>query len=279
MASIFWLYGCFFSNECIGSLDIDGDWNGVVNDKYLGVKFHADAKTFYGWIRLNVISTVTGTTSNQSFTIKDYAYNSAPDKNILAGETSALPLNLLGFNGMVKNNQVVLTWSTANEINNKGFDIERSADGQNFYTIGFATAKGNASSITSYSFTDTKRSESSFYRLKQIDNDGNYKYSRIIQINFVNSDAYKIAITPNPLSNSATISFTLPQPKKVSINIFDMTGRLVKTLVDAEMQAGTHQIIWDAEDEKGNSVSEGVYILKFQTNNYSETKKLSIVRP
>jgi hypothetical protein len=87
-----------------------------------------------------------------------------------------------------------------------------------------------------------------------------------------------LAIAPNPFSNSTIISFSLQQAQKVSVIIYDIDGRLIKTLADAEMQAGTHQIVWNAKDEKGNAVSAGIYLLRMQAGNYSETKKLLIVK-
>ena len=89
---------------------------------------------------------------------------------------------------------------------------------------------------------------------------------------------YSLSNYPNPFSNSATISFSLAQSQKVSIRIFDMTGRLIKTLADAQMEAGTHQLVWNARDEKGNEVSSGLYFLRMQTGNYVETKKLSVLK-
>ena len=85
-------------------------------------------------------------------------------------------------------------------------------------------------------------------------------------------------VTPNPFSNTTTISFSLPQSTKISFIIFDVNGRLIKTLADAEMQAGTHQLTWNASDEKGNAVVAGMYVLKMHAGNYVETKKIVIVK-
>jgi len=82
--------------------------------------------------------------------------------------TSALPVNFTSFNAIINNNQTNLTWSTASEINNKGFEIERSIDGVNFETIGFVKGNSNSNRINKYSFIDANHS-SAFYRLKQID--------------------------------------------------------------------------------------------------------------
>ena len=83
---------------------------------------------------------------------------------------------------------------------------------------------------------------------------------------------------PNPFSQLTTISFTLSQSQKVSMQIFDETGKFVKTLADAQMQAGTHQLVWNARDEKQNAVATGIYFLRIQTGNYTETRKLVVVR-
>lgn len=83
---------------------------------------------------------------------------------------------------------------------------------------------------------------------------------------------------PNPVLSSANISFFLPQSQKVSIQIFDMNGRLIKTLANEQMQQGAHLLTWNARDEKGNAVNAGIYILKLNTGNYDETKKISVIR-
>lgn len=83
---------------------------------------------------------------------------------------------------------------------------------------------------------------------------------------------------PNPVSNSTTISFSLWQSQKVFISIYDMNGRLIKTLANEQMQQGTHQLIWNARDEKGNAVNAGIYILRLNAGTYTETKKISVIR-
>ena len=87
-----------------------------------------------------------------------------------------------------------------------------------------------------------------------------------------------MTITPNPLLNSTTISFKLSQLQKVLIWVFDINGRLVKTLANAQMQPGTHQLTWDANDEEGNNISAGIYFLRIETKDYAETKKLSVIK-
>ena len=88
----------------------------------------------------------------------------------------------------------------------------------------------------------------------------------------------ELTVFPNPISNSATILFSLAHPGKASLKIFDITGRLIKTLVNGETTQGNHQVQWNANDEKGNAVPAGIYFLRLDLGNYSETRKLLIAR-
>jgi hypothetical protein len=166
-----------------------------------------------------------------------------------------------------------LRWSTTNEINNKGYDIERSEDGSNFFRIGFVDAKRNISSVYDYTFTDINfKSGANFYRLKQIDIGSNFKYSRIIKIKVPIPNIYQAVIAPNPFSNVTTISFSLTQSANVSLKIFDLPGKLITTLVNSEIQAGVHEFKWE-----GNKVSAGIYFLRIEAGNYSETRKIFVI--
>jgi hypothetical protein len=85
--------------------------------------------------------------------------------------------------------------------------------------------------------------------------------------------SYNLSVFPNPLSSATTISFSLPQQEKVSLKIFEMTGRLVQSFPEAEFIAGIHQIKWNPTKPKN-----GIYILKMRAGNYLETKKLVVVK-
>jgi flagellar hook assembly protein FlgD len=87
-----------------------------------------------------------------------------------------------------------------------------------------------------------------------------------------------LSVVPNPFSNSTNISFSLSQSQKVSVQIFDMQGRSIKTLVDAQTEAGTHQLTWNARNDNGSAVVTGIYLLKIQAGNFVETKKIWVVK-
>ena len=189
----------------------------------------------------------------------------------------ALPLRLLSFTGILENNATKLNWQSTNEINTKDFIVERSANAINFSAIGKVNAQTSSAITHSYHYTDNAPLPgTSFYRLKMEDKDDRFTYSSVIRIN--QEVRSEINITPNPVSNYTTISFKLLQKQKILISIYDMAGRMVKILANAELQAGTHERSWDTKDEKGNAVSAGIYFLKIQSVNYSETRKLVVVK-
>ena len=94
----------------------------------------------------------------------------------------------------------------------------------------------------------------------------------------IETNTYKFSVYPNPFSSATTISFSIAQSGNVSIQIFDLSGRLIITLANKKMEAGNHQLIWNANDENGNAVSSGIYLLRLNTGSYSETKKLSVIK-
>jgi hypothetical protein len=90
------------------------------------------------------------------------------------------------------------------------------------------------------------------------------------------TNAYS-ALYPNPATNMTTISFSLSQSRQMNIQVFDMTGRLIKTLAEAKMETGAHQLIWDLRDERGRPVNSGIYFVRINSGNSIETKKLSVI--
>lgn len=146
--------------------------------------------------------------------------------------SNILPVNLLSFTGQMAVNKVMLKWITAAEINNAGFNIERSIDGINFSEIGFVPAANTSQS--NYAFTDSsiQKSQIYYYRLKQIDIDGHFTFSPIIQIttNIGNDDFF--AITPNP--NNGNFIFSTNNLAFKSLKMYNSLGEeiLIKTAIN-----------------------------------------------
>ncbi|MDO8548776.1 MAG: T9SS type A sorting domain-containing protein [Ignavibacteria bacterium] len=169
-----------------------------------------------------------------------------------------VPVELTSFTGSYVGQAVKLNWTTATEVNNNGFEIQRSSEGGNFVTVGFVQGKGTSTEATNYSFVDkniSSRTEYS-YRLKQIDFDGNYSFSDIINlgaslpVSLVLNQNY-----PNPFNPVTNISFALPSKSNVSLEIYNLVGQKVMTLVQGNLEKGPYSYTVDA-----SNLSSGIYI-------------------
>ena len=197
--------------------------------------------------------------------------------------TSLLPVELTDFSSVVNNGIVNLNWQTATEINNHGFDVERKviSDQQSvFEKIGFVPGTGNSNSPKDYSFIDQPTGGTKFsYRLKQIDNDGNYKFYDAINVTLTeNQTAELMQNSPNPFNPSTAIKFYIPTISNVSIKIYDMLGKEVITLMNSQKDAGYHIVYWNGRDKYGSDVSSGVYLYKLTAGSFTQTKKMLMLK-
>jgi hypothetical protein len=190
-----------------------------------------------------------------------------------------LPVELVSFNVTFGDKIVTISWSTATEVNNYGFEIERRFFGetqQKWAKIAFIEGAGSSSSPKQYSYTDQHLSAGRYaYRLKQIDSDGSFKYSMSVEVevNF-RPTAFSLAQNfPNPFNPSTTISFDLPSQSFVSLKIFDLIGREVATIVSEELSAGSHSRQWNA-----TGMPSGVYFYRLQAGSFTGTKKLLLLK-
>ncbi len=199
-----------------------------------------------------------------------------------------LPVELIAFSGQFVNGSVRLTWSTATEINNYGFEIERAVKQQNGFIpvnvwqkIGFVEGHGNSNSVKDYSFTDNNVSYGTyFYRLKQIDIDGSYHFSEAIEVqageipgSFVLEQNY-----PNPFNPSTTIKFVTKEKTFAELKIFDSIGREAAMLFNGITDAGrVYSIEFDASSVSGGLAS-GIYYYRLKTDNSNLVKKMVLMR-
>ena len=188
-----------------------------------------------------------------------------------------VPVEMKTFSGTVDGNAVSLKWATATEVNNYGFDIERSlsASGTNWEKIGFVNGNGNSNSPKEYSYMDKNLKSGSYsYRLKQIDNDGTYDYSNIVELKIglpINLELKQNY--PNPFNPSTTISFTLSNPGNVSLKIYNSLGEEIAELVNGFTEAGVYSFNFNAE-----TLASGTYIYQLKTNETSLTKKMLFLK-
>jgi hypothetical protein len=132
-----------------------------------------------------------------------------------------LPVTLTNFKGTKTTEGVTLNWSTSSETNNKGFEVEGSSNGTDFETIGFVAGKGTSNRLNQYSFNYSNELGATYFRLKQIDVDGEFSYSETIRLN---NEEISIEITPNPFSDQIVIS-SENKEMPVIAEVFDMSGK------------------------------------------------------
>ncbi len=180
---------------------------------------------------------------------------------------SVLPVTLFNFRGEIKNNQSLLTWSTANEINNKGFDVELSHDNKTFSSIGFVAASKTSTGVNNYSFTDAKLlSGSSYYRLKQIDNDGASRYSTVVKLDF---SKFAWNIFGNPSVSNTYIQLQTETQSSISVQVVSINGKVIQTISKGNLAQGTYNIPLSLAN-----APHGIYVIKLLIDKNSYTKKI-----
>ncbi|MFA5010438.1 MAG: T9SS type A sorting domain-containing protein [Ignavibacteria bacterium] len=192
-----------------------------------------------------------------------------------------LPVKLTSFTSSLKGRDVILTWETVSENNNSGFEVERSLSGdKQWIKAGYVAGKGNSTLNITYTFEDKKLNSGKYnYRLKQIDNNGNFEYhtlSNTVEVGlptkFDLSQNY-----PNPFNPVTKVDFSLPFDSKVNIKLYDITGREVITLVNDVRTAGFY-----TEQFNVSNLSSGTYFYRITAKSsggdYSMTKKMMLIR-
>ncbi len=193
--------------------------------------------------------------------------------------TQSLPVELTYFYGEVVENEVVLYWGTATELNNYGFFIERSLnDSSTFNEVGFVMGHGTSFSPKDYSFRDTSANinEVYYYRLKQMDNDGGIKYSWIIRVpeatkvDFASqkTNGIKMGIYPNPSNESTNIILNVDKPSDVSVILYDSNGRVVRKIFKGKLFSAGKFFV------NLSTLSSGNYFINLTVGKNNFTRKL-----
>ena len=193
-------------------------------------------------------------------------------------DTTYIPVELNSFIANVNENNVILNWSTSSELNNRGFEIERSNDKTNWEMIMFINGNGTTTEINKYTFTDNlcgNNSQNLYYRLKQIDFDGTFEYSKIIEIAIETPSTFLLSQNyPNPYNPETNIDYRIPEETFVNITLYDITGRKINELVNEKKRPGYYTL-----KLKGGDLSSGIYFYRLlTTNGYTIVKKLTILK-
>ena len=199
-------------------------------------------------------SSVDNTSGNNHITVNVTSFSQFAPSSSSSDFVATLPVELISFNAKLeKDNQVELTWTTANELNNEGFEIERlNSNNGKFESIGWKTGNGSTERLSTYKFTDYNDFKGvSYYRLKQIDFDGQFDYSNVVVIEN-RGEENPLMIFPNPVKNELNI-----RNGEGLATIYNLLGQPVK-----QLSIDNQQLTLNVSD-----LTEGQYVLHIQKEN------------
>lgn len=191
------------------------------------------------------------------------------------GEIEPVPVELTSFSASTSLSGINLTWETATEVNNLGFEVQRSLDNISFATVAFIHGKGTTTERQTYTYLDKTTSEQKlYYRLKQVDLDGKFEFSNIIEVVFDLPLNFEMSQNfPNPFNPSTEIRFALPEAANVVLNVYNSQGELVQNLVNGVYSAGTHSTNFDAA-----KLNSGIYFYTIKAGNFTQTRKMMLLK-
>lgn len=190
-------------------------------------------------------------------------------------DTTIVPVELINFNGKVNDSNVHLSWQTITEKNNRGFEVQRSTNKIDWRGIGFIRGEGTSTEKQNYFFEDNNvEKQLYYYRLKQIDYDGSYFYSDIIEVKISLNNFELLQNYPNPANPTTIIKYVVPVESFIELSLYDIKGEKVSDLFIGEKQPG----IYSTEIDIRNLAS-GVYFYTLKSNKgFTQTKKLLILK-
>ena len=194
---------------------------------------------------------------------------------ILHTTNGGVPVELTSFTATTNGKKIILNWSTATELNNQLFEVQRSFEGSDFATVGFVNGKGTTTERQDYSYSDEVFTNGKYYyRLKQIDYLGSYEYSDVVEIDFRAFNSYLLEQNfPNPFNPTTTIGFGIQNKSNVKITILNAIGEEVAVILNEEREPGFHQVEFNAA-----GLPSGVYFYQLKAGDFVQTRKMILLK-
>ena len=185
-----------------------------------------------------------------------------------------IPVEITSFTGRTTGNSVTLNWETSTEKNNQGFEIQRKYENE-FRTIGFVEGYGTTTEPRQYSYIDKDLNNGVYeYRLKQVDFDGSFTYSDIVEVDVYTVTSFELRQNfPNPFNPSTKINFSIPSSEFVNLSIYNVVGEKVGELVNEPLAAGEYNISFE-----GAYLPSGIYITQISAGIYNQSIKMTLLK-
>jgi hypothetical protein len=189
--------------------------------------------------------------------------------------TTNVPVELLSFEIKGNNGSINLSWKTASELNNRGFELERKDAFGDFRVIAFIKGCGTSTELKHYKYIDLNLPDGKYsYRLRQLDFNGAFKFSDAVEIeinavkNFSLSQNY-----PNPFNPSTVISYSLPSSSNIKLIVYNTLGQSIKTLESGYKPSGNYSINFNA-----SNLPSGIYFYKLEAGSFTQIKKMMLLK-
>ncbi len=262
-------------NQESGALPIDAYLSRDLTDGNAVADLQAAVASSQGWFAVGIIDWDFST----SFYVEFQGWAEANQPYLEITYIPPVPVELTSFTAASNNGNVTLNWATSTETNNKGFEVQKS-NGSEFQTIGFVQGNGTSTQQHSYSYTDNNVAQGNYsYRLRQVDFDGSSVYSPVVEVNVNTPAEFNLAQNyPNPFNPSTKINYSLKVDSKVTLQVFDILGQKVATLLNENIAAGNHSVTFDA-----SKINSGVYLYKIEAtgadgSNFTSVKKMILTK-
>jgi photosystem II stability/assembly factor-like uncharacterized protein/flagellar hook assembly protein FlgD len=194
---------------------------------------------------------------------------------ILHTTNGGVPVELISFTAASNGKEVILNWSTATELNNLGFEIQRSTEGKEFFTVGFVNGHGTTTEHQNYTYPDRNLYNGKYYyRLKQVDFNGTYEYSDVVEVEWRAFNSFLLEQNfPNPFNPTTIIGFGIQNKSDVKITILNAIGEEVAVVLNEEREPGYHTVEFNAAN-----LPSGVYFYQLKTGEFVLTKKMLLLK-
>lgn len=227
----------------------------------------------YGFIGIEIDHSTAG---DRCLSIVEYGIETPTNTaTVLVGDCNTLPVELTQFAAKATETTIELAWQTSSELHNLGFELQRSIDAKDYRKIAWINGNGTTSEMQQYHFKDDKvlANQVYYYRLKQIDRDGNFEYSTIVSAAINDKDALKIGdFYPNPTANETHIQIQTHTNTDVQIQLYDYTGRMLQSYAQS-VDSGNNELRLSLEN-----IDEGIYYVRIDAAQERTYRKLSVVK-
>ncbi len=275
-------YWRWFSND-LGASPLDDPWRVQISSNggtsWKDIENSTDP--FNEW-RQKFILVSDYVTPSSSMRMRFIARDDAPGSLVEAAvddvevlDALPVPVELMNLSARRIDNLIAVDWATASEENNYGFEIQMQREGETVWDIlGFVEGNGNSTGVQNYRYEFSETTGSRLLvRLRQIDFDGSYSFSPVIE---VRSGGYSFTLHqnyPNPFNPSTSISFELPSAMRATLEISNSYGAVVRTLDLGELAAGAHETAIDMKE-----LPSGVYVYRLQAGGSTQTRRMHLVK-